>query len=123
MGRIGKEIELKNTSDGTEYCNFSVAVNRPKGKDKEVITDWIPCTAWGKEAVFIQAYFHRGDMICIEGSLQTRKYADNDGTNKIAYSVRINRAEFCEKKRDGAVASSSEQALTEIADVDSDLPF
>ena len=33
MGRITKDIDLQTTKTGTEYCKFTVAVNRKKDKN------------------------------------------------------------------------------------------
>ena len=98
-GKMTNDPELKTVGSGVECCSFRVAINRPVGKDKEPITDFIPCTAWRKTAAFVSQYFHKGDGICIEGSLQSRSYTDKDGNNRTAYDVNVDRVEFAEKKR------------------------
>ena len=97
-GKITRDPELKTVGSGVECCSFTVAINRPVGKDKEPITDFIPCTAWRKTAAFVSQYFHKGDGICVEGSLQSRKFTDKDGNNRTAYDVNVDRVEFAEKK-------------------------
>ena len=91
MGRLTADPELKSTQTGIEVCSFMIAINRQVAKDKEKVADFIPCTAWGKTGVFANTYFHRGDMIAIEGSLQSRKYADKEGKNHTAYDVRVDK--------------------------------
>lgn len=41
IGRIGKELELKQTQTGKSVVSFSLAVTRTKEE-----TDWINCVAW-----------------------------------------------------------------------------
>lgn len=101
-GKLTRDPELKTVGSGVECCSFNVAINRPVAKDKEQITDFIPCTAWRKTAAFVAQYFHKGDGICIEGSLQSRKFTDKDGNNRTAYEVNVDRVEFAEKKQGGA---------------------
>ena len=73
-GRLTADPELSNTSTGVEYCNFSIAVDRYAGKDKEPETDFVPCKAWRQSAVFITKYFSKGKEILVEGSIRFDKY-------------------------------------------------
>ena len=53
MGRLTADTELKKTGDGVSVIRFTVAVNRPKQKDKERAADFIPCVAFRQTAEFI----------------------------------------------------------------------
>ena len=104
-GRLTKDIELKATGTGTEVCNFMVAVDRRyKKQGEEKQADFIPVVAWAKTAVFINTYFHKGDGIVIEGRLESRKYADKEGNNRVAYEVIAENVEFPINKPQGNVA-------------------
>lgn len=98
-GRLTHDPELSNTSTGIEYCNFSVAVDRYVGKDKQPETDFIPCKAWRQSAVFITKYFNKGKEILVEGSIHFDKY-EKDGEKRIYASVSAERVEFCGGKSD-----------------------
>lgn len=74
---------------------MTIACERPHIKDKEKVTDFIPCIAWSKNAEFIQKYFHKGDMIVIQGRMQSRNYETQDGQKRMAYEVSISEANFC----------------------------
>lgn len=118
-GKLTADPELKTIDSGVECCSFTVAINRPTGKDKEKITDFIPCTAWRQTAAFLSKYFHKGDGIIVEGALQSRKYTDKEGNNRTAYDVNVNHIEFCEKK--GDVGNATMSGFTEASD--EPLPF
>ena len=80
MGRLTADPELKTTQSGISVTSFSVAVDRnytPKGQERQ--TDFINVVAWRQTAEFVTRYFHKGSMIAIEGSIQTRKYQDRNG--------------------------------------------
>ena len=47
IGRITKDIELKQTKTGKAYCNFTLAISREFNKEE---TDFINCIAWEKKA-------------------------------------------------------------------------
>lgn len=98
-GRLTSDPELKNTSNATEYCNFTVAVDRYAGKDKEKETDFIPCQAWRQTAVFVQQYFKKGQEILVGGEIRFDKY-EKDGEKRTYSFVQVNRVEFCGGKKD-----------------------
>ena len=97
-GRITADPELKNTANAVEYCDFTVAVDRYAGKDRERETDFIPCRAWQKTAVFISQYFKKGQEIVVSGELQVNKY-EKDGEKRTYSFCRVNKAEFCGSKQ------------------------
>lgn len=96
-GRMTADAELKSTSNGVEYCNFSIAVDRYQGKDKERTTDFIPCKAWRQTAAFINKYFGKGKEILVEGEIHFDKY-EKDGENRTFAHVSVNGVEFCGSK-------------------------
>lgn len=99
MGRITHDIELKTTPSGLSVTSFSIAVDRPGGKDKERATDFIDCVAWRQTADFIARFFSKGKAILIEGKLQTRSYTDKNGTAHKVVEVVVDQAAFTGEKR------------------------
>lgn len=51
MGRLGNTPELRYTQNGVAVCTFTIAVNRPRQKDKEDEADWPTIVAWRTKAV------------------------------------------------------------------------
>ena len=131
-GRLTADPELKVTPNGTNVTTFSIAVERRFRSGEERQTDFITIVAWQKTAEFITKYFKKGNLIGIEGSIQTRRYQDKNGNNRTAFEVVVNNAQFVESKRDSAggvddSAASYSNAdagdFTEIGGMDDDLPF
>lgn len=129
-GRLTKNPELRATWNGIEVCNFTVAVDRKVGKDGEKKCDFIDCTAWRKTGVFVEKYFHKGDGISLEGTLQSEKYTDEDGNNRTAWKVVVENVEFpLGKKSDGSSVENYEQTapadekFTELPENDDNLLF
>lgn len=98
-GRLTAEPELKTTQSGVSYVNFSIAVQRRYKSGEEPQTDFINAVAWRSSAEFVCKYFTKGDMIGIDGSIQTRRYQDKDGNNRTAFEVVANNVQFVETKR------------------------
>lgn len=133
-GRLTHDPELKTSANGVELCNFSLAVNR-RFKNKETgkyEADFLPCVAWRQTAAFLVRYCHKGDMIAIEGSLQTRKYDEKDtGKKRTAFDVMVDNIEFCGGKREQGAAGQVDHGIPSSAPAptsytpsgDDDLPF
>lgn len=124
-GRITRDVEVKQTQGGTAYCKLTVAVDRQyrkEGEDK--ITDYIECVAWSKTAEFIGKYFGKGSGIVLDGQLQNNNYEDSNGVKHYGYLVRVDRADFAERKSDSVDEARDDVApnFTEVPE-DGDLPF
>lgn len=113
-GRLTADPELKNTSNATEYCDFTVAVDRYAGKDKDKETDFVPCRAWRQTAVFVEEYFKKGQEIIIDGEVRFDKY-EKDGEKRIYSYCQVNRVEFCGSKREQTPGSISISEATNVA--------
>ena len=106
MGRLTGDPELKTTQTGVPVTSFSVAVDRAyRSKDQERQTDFINCVAWRQTAEFISRYFRKGQRIALQGSLQSRKYTANDGSQRTVYEVVVDNAFFCESKGGNAAGA------------------
>lgn len=118
-GRLTADPELKTTQSGVSVVSFCIAVQRQYKSGEDPITDFINIVAWRHTAEFVTKYFHKGNMIGIEGSIQTRKYTDKDGNNRTAFEVLANNVQFVESKRNSTdvnVTTDSEDPLNQVAE-------
>ena len=103
MGRLVKDPELRRTQSGVAVCSFTVAVDRDfqsrDGGDKQA--DFIDVVAWRQTAEFVSKYFTKGRMIVVDGSLQSRKWQDKNGQNRVSWEVLADNIYFGDSKRDG----------------------
>ena len=79
IGRTTKDIESKVTPSGTSVAEFSIAVKRPFKSNSEQESDFFNCVAYGKTAETIGRYVNKGDLIGIEGRVQTENYTNKEG--------------------------------------------
>ena len=117
-GRLTADPELKTTQRGVSVTSFSIAVQRRCKSDEEPQTDFINIVAWRQNAEFVAKYFKKGNMIGIEGSIQTRKYTDKNGNNKVVFEVIANNVQFAESKTATAQENTNSEDLGDVSDDD-----
>jgi single-strand DNA-binding protein len=108
-GRMAYDPELKYSPNGTPYCNFSIAVDRPYKHDE---VDFIDCVAFNKPAENIAQYFAKGDGIETSGSLQTSSY-EKDGKKYKSVKVMITQWGFPKSKKSQQSSSQEPQNRSE----------
>jgi single-strand DNA-binding protein len=138
IGRLTADPELRHTNSDVAVTSFTLAVDRGYVKaGAERQTDFIDIVCWRSTAEFVSRYFHKGMMVAVEGSIQTRSYTDSQGIKRKAFEIVASNVHFAEPRRDsapppnaaaeGAQAQPSGPAVdtgdfVEI-DSDDDLPF
>ena len=121
LGRLTGEPELRRTQNDVAVTSFCVAVDRayqPKGQERQ--TDFINVVAWRNTAEFICRYFHKGQRIALNGSLQSRQYTDKEGNKRTAYEVVVDNAYFAESKREGSGAPAANPFGSPMPDYNND---
>lgn len=131
IGRVSNDITINKSQSGTSMCNFSIAVDRYMGKDKERATDFIRCTAFGSTADILGRYAGKGKQVAVEGNIKTGSY-ERDGVKHYTQDVQIDKVELLGGKGDGgqqtqATPAKAESPTTPAESVDSasseDCPF
>ncbi len=141
MGRLTADPELRTTPNGISVTSFSVAVDRSYQKaGAERQTDFINVVAWRQTAEFVSRYFHKGSMIAVQGSIQTRNYEDRNGNKRTAVEIVADNVSFCGSKAESGTGAAPVAQATPAApaapafstagaddfssmDVDDELPF
>ena len=127
VGRLTRKPELKFTSTGTKYTQFSVAAQRNfKNKSGEYEADFINCLMWRTAAENFVKFTDKGSLVGIEGRIQTRSY-DKDG--KTVYITEVLAEGFSlletkkvvETRNNQPVFSNNEAEPIEFSE--DDLPF
>lgn len=115
QGRLGKEPELKEAK-GKKYVAVPIAVQRDyKDDNGENITDWLDACLFGKTAETLSKFFRKGDMVILEGSLQTKLYNGKDDKQRKQFTVMVTSLYFpragAGEKKDLAAEDGSEDNL------------
>lgn len=126
QGRLARDPELKTSQSGVTLCNYTIACDRfEKGEN---VADFFNCVAFNKSAEFVEKYFKKGDLILVQGQLQTSKYVDKNGNNRIDYKIVTNSVNFCGGKNDTRKTPTGKDVPKKANDpfeeiVDEELPF
>jgi single-strand DNA-binding protein len=108
MGRLVADPELRHTQNGVSVTKFTLAVDRSYVKSgAERQADFIDIVAWRGTAEFICKYFKKGQLVALQGSIQTRSFTDKNGIKRKAFEVVADNVHFAEPKRDSTPYSQN----------------
>ena len=98
VGRLGKDPEVRYTTNGQAVANFTVATSenwtdKTSGQKQEK-TEWHRIVVWGRLAELCRDYLKKGRQVYVDGRLQTRSWDDRDGTKKYTTEIIANTIQF-----------------------------
>lgn len=92
VGNLGRDPEIRSTQDGREIANLAIATSdtwrdKNTGERREK-TEWHRVVIFSDGLVnVVKNYLKKGAKVYIEGSLQTRKWTDQQGVEKYSTEV------------------------------------
>ena len=110
IGRLGRDPELRYSQSGSPVCTLSVATDEgytDRDGKKVDRTEWHRVVLYSKAAENCNQFLKKGSLVYVEGSLQTRKWQDQQGQDRFSTEIKAQRVQFLDKK-DGGKPSSSE---------------
>ena len=138
IGRLGNDPELKYTPNGTAQAQISLATSEKwkdsDGNQKEK-TEWHRIVAWRRQAEFAGEWLKKGQLVSIEGKLQTRSW-EQDGQKKYMTEIIADNITMLGSRAEGGgggktggppkdedAPAASTETTESIDDDDDDLPF
>lgn len=140
VGNLGRDPEIRSTSDGTRIANLSLATSeawrdRQSGERRER-TEWHRVVIFNERLVEVaEKYLRKGSKIYVEGALQTRKWTDNGGEERYSTEVVLQRfrgeltmldgarGDAAPAEDTGAYAGRPASSRNATADLDDEIPF
>jgi single-strand DNA-binding protein len=104
VGRLTRDPELRTTTTGKNFVNFSIAVNKrikPTNPD-ERDADFFNIKVWDKTADYVSNYLGKGRLVSVEGRMESRKYTDKEGVNREIWEVVADQVNGLDRPRDDA---------------------
>lgn len=94
-GRITKDPEIRYSQNGMSSLRFTLAVDRqgPRDAQGNRQADFISCVAFSQQADFMSRFVHKGNMLSIEGRIQTGQYTGQDQQVRYTTDVMVERVE------------------------------
>lgn len=108
VGRLGRDPERKVTPGGAAMCKFAIAVDRPyRSASGEKVTDWLDVVAWRERAEFCGNYLQKGTLVCVQGTIQVRKWESPEGEPRRAWEVQADNVQILSGGRGAAGSAGS----------------
>lgn len=101
IGRMTRDPEFRTTQNDKAVATFSLAVDDGFGENKK--TYFFNVTVWGKAAVAVSSYTHKGSKVAVTGKLTSRSYEDKNGNKRTAVEVvtdMLGGVDFLDSKQD-----------------------
>ncbi|AAT75437.1 single-stranded DNA-binding protein [Mesoplasma florum L1] len=106
IGRITKDIELRNTTNGQgKFVSFTLAVSEYSGQKE--ITNFIPCFAFNNTAENMARFLSKGSLISVSGRVNVRT-SQTDGKYETIVTITADRVNFLESAKNRGSNNSVE---------------
>jgi single-strand DNA-binding protein len=93
IGRLGADPEVKNLTNGGAVANLRLATSdqwKDRDGEKQEKTEWHSISIWNEKTIeFVEKWLKKGDLVRIEGKIQTRKWTDQDGKERYSTEIHI----------------------------------
>lgn len=125
VGNLGRDPELRFTSDGTPVANFSLATNESWTKDgeRQERTTWWRVTCWRKLGETVAQYLSKGRKVLVEGRMNPdpetggpKIWTGDDGVPRASYEITALEVKFLDSRGsgDGDTVVSSDDAAEDV---------
>ena len=100
IGRLGRDPEIRYSSNSTPICNFSLATSERvrKGDNFEEKTEWHRIVVFGNQAENASKFLKKGSLVFVDGKIQSRTYQDKDGNERTVFEIIANSLNFLDPK-------------------------
>lgn len=110
VGRLTKDPEYRQTPNGIDIANFTLAVNRPfKSKNGEQQADFINVVVFRNQAQNVNNYLSKGSLAGVDGRIQSRSYENKEGQRVFVTEVVADSVQFLEPKNNNQQNNQSQQ--------------
>lgn len=100
IGRLTRDPEIRYSTgaSSTAVGTFSIAVDRRFKREGEPDADFFNCTAFGKQAEFVERYLKKGTKMVVVGRVQNDNYTNKEGQKVYSTRIMVDELEFAESR-------------------------
>ncbi len=105
IGLLGRDPELRYSQSGMPMASLNVATDESytdREGNKVDRTEWHRVSVFQKTAENCANYLAKGSLVFVEGSLQTRKWQDQQGQDRYTTEIKAQRVQFLDRRGDSA---------------------
>ena len=103
IGRLGRDPELRYTQSGSPVATLNVATDESymdRDGNKVERTEWHRVSVFQRQAENCANFLTKGSLVYVEGSLQTRKWQDQNGQDRYITEIKAQRVQFLDRRND-----------------------
>lgn len=103
IGNLGRDPELRQ-SGSSDVCNFPLATSerfKDRSDEMQERTEWHRIVVWGKTAAACAEHLQKGSQVYVEGKIQSRKWEDKDGQERVAFEIIAHNVQFLDGRTGG----------------------
>ena len=113
IGRLGRDPELRYTqANGTPVTTLNVATDETytdRDGNRQERTEWHRVSVYQRQAENCANFLRKGSLVYVEGSLQTRKWQDQQGQDRYTTEIKAQRVQFLDRKNDGGYRGEGDE--------------
>jgi single-strand DNA-binding protein len=116
VGRLTHDPEVRSLPSGQNVASFSVATNRvwvDQGGNRQEAVEFHNISAFGKLADICSQYLNKGQIVLIEGRLQTRSWQDQQGVKKQRTEIVANNMQMGPRAGEGSGGGTGSNSFSQ----------
>ena len=113
IGHLGRDPDVRYTAEGSAVAHLAVATNetwKDKDGERQERTEWHRVVLFGKVAEITAQFLKKGSLVYLQGRLQTRKWAGEDGQDRYTTEILAERMKMLGGKGDTQAANGTPAA-------------
>ncbi len=127
VGRLGKDPDVRYTPSGDAVAELSLATDevfKNKEGERTERTEWHNLVLWRNQAEFAKEWLKKGQLVYVEGRLQTRKWDDKEGQKRYKTEVKVDQVtmlgSFIGRNKED---NKTETEVGSVKEADEEIPF
>ncbi|MFA7711165.1 MAG: single-stranded DNA-binding protein [Candidatus Neomarinimicrobiota bacterium] len=126
VGHLGRDPEVRYTPSGDAVAEVSLATTESvKNKDgkREDRTEWHSLVIWRNQAEFAKEWLKKGQLVYIEGRLQTRQWEDKEGQKRSRTDIQVDQITMLGGSGRAREKDTAESEAPAASPPDDEIPF
>ena len=115
VGRLTRDPELRTLPSGKPMATFTIATNEYRGSNATERTEYHAAIAWDRLAEICAQFLGKGQLVDVEGRLQTRQWDDDAGKRHWKTEIVVNQLEMLSGRGKKEYAKQAQEADDEAA--------
>ena len=130
VGNLGSDPDIRTSDKNKPFCNLNIATNHTftdASDQRQNRTEWHQVVCFGATAETCARYLKKGRQVYVEGRIESQRWLDKEGKERITNRVVANIVQFLGTKPTGDLSAIGDAAASALSDAafsaDEDIPW